>query len=155
MTMTEVNIFFPESSDQKQQIDLLLWDVLWKPLGLPRNIRDTFRVDGHEIEMAVEKDKVIVGALVGVWASNSEVELRHLAVAESMRKQGVGCRMVETFIKAVSEQGCLLVHTIARNTSEAFFRRIGFTDAPGTAPDHPDFRKHGITFVLLRRNLSQ
>jgi hypothetical protein len=39
------------SNKEKNELDLLLWDVLWKPLGLPRDIRKSFKLNNPQIEL--------------------------------------------------------------------------------------------------------
>ena len=39
------------SSRDKEELDELLWRILWKPLGLPRNVRQGFKVEGDELEL--------------------------------------------------------------------------------------------------------
>jgi len=36
---------------RKNELDQLLWDVLWKPLGRPRDIRKSFKLNNPQIEL--------------------------------------------------------------------------------------------------------
>jgi N-acetylglutamate synthase-like GNAT family acetyltransferase len=132
----------------------LLWEVLWKPLELPRDIGDSFKLDGEKIEFAATENGNMVGGLVANWTTPKEVELRHLAVRPGAANRRVGTRLVEALLQAVKVRGCTRVHTIARNTSAGFFRKLGFTTAPGTPPEHPHFKKHGISFELLEKEIT-
>jgi len=141
------------SPAESKELDLLLWEVLWRPLGLPRNLRDSFKHGGVPIEVVAKTGKILVGGLAADWTSSSEVEIRHLALREAFQKQGIGCRLVTSLISIVTAQGCHRLHTIARNTSVGFFRKLGFTASIGMPPEHPDFKKHGITFELMERKV--
>lgn len=149
----KVSVDVVKTSEDAEAIDELLWRVLWKPLGLPRNIRKDFAVEGREIELAAIKNECVIGGIVGVITSGNEAELRHLAVHTESQGQGIGKKLVEEFIRIITESGCRRIHTIARNTSAGFFRKLGFETASGIPPDHPMFRTHGITFELMDKSL--
>lgn len=87
--------------------------------------------------------------LVGVWTSDCEVELRHLAVSADAQDQGAGRQLVAALFQVVLPKGCRRIHTIARNTSAGFFPQLGFRTITGNAPRHPIFENHGITFELM------
>ncbi len=133
------------------ELDDLLWSVLWRPLGLPRDIRSTFHIDGEEIELAAKQDGRIVGGLVPIATVGDEMELRHLAVASGARGKAVGRRLVTELVRIASANMRRRIHTIARNTSADFFREVGFKPSPGRAPEHPLFLEHGITFELMQK----
>lgn len=133
------------------ELDELLWRVLWEPLGLPRNVRHRFSVDGDALELIAKENKRVVGGLVAVWTASTEVELRHLAVAPDAQHRGNGRSLVAELVRIVAPRGCRRIHTIARNTSARFFRQLGFRTAPGRAPQHPAFMSHGITFELMEK----
>lgn len=141
--------------NERAALDELLWVVLWKPLNLPRNIRDSFKLEGGYLELGAKLDDVLIGGLVANWTSPTEVEIRHLVVRPQNQNQGVGARLVGELWVRVSRQGCARVHTIARNTSAGFFRKLGFTRAPGEPPEQPHFKRHGITFELLEKSVEQ
>ena len=130
-------------------MDELLWRVLWQPIGLPRQVRRRFLVAGEQIELVAKQDDRLVGGLVAAKTADAEIELRHLAVSASERGRGIGRRLVEALIREAASRGCNRVHTIARNYSAGFFRKLGFRPAAGVAPEHPAFARHGITFELM------
>jgi N-acetylglutamate synthase-like GNAT family acetyltransferase len=133
------------------ELDELLWRVLWQPIGLPRDIRSNFSINREKIELAVKKKGKIVGGLVAVWTSENEIELRHLVVHPDYQREGIGQSLVAKLFSVASAKPFHRVHTIARNTSVSFFRKLGFQTASGTPPEHPIFMKHGITFELMEK----
>ncbi len=46
-----VNIEIVKTKKDAAELDGLLWYVLWQPLGLPRDIRNNFSIDGEKIEL--------------------------------------------------------------------------------------------------------
>ena len=130
-------------------MDQLLWEVLWEPLLLPRDVRQSFQVEGNEMEVIAKSDGFMAGGLVAVFMDGGDVDLRHLAVRPEAQRQGIGNALLHALIETAQEKDCRRIHTIARNNSATFFRKSGFNTAPGTPPTHPLFEKHGITFELL------
>jgi GNAT superfamily N-acetyltransferase len=137
------------------ELDELLWHVLWQPLGLPRDIRNNFNIDGEKLELAAKESGKIVGGLVAVWAAENEIELGHLAVASSHQRKCIGRGLVAELCHIASIKMYHRIHTIARNTSAGFFRTVGFKTTPGLAPEHPVFLEHGITFEPLEIGVEQ
>lgn len=132
-------------------MDELLWRILWQPLGFSRDIRSKFNIDGEKLELAARENDQVVGGLVAVWTADREIELRHLAVASTAQRKGIGRDLVTELCRIASVNMCHRIHAIARNTSAGFFREVGFQTAQGHAPEHPAFLEHGITFVLMER----
>jgi len=132
------------------QADRLLWDVLWRPVGLARDIRKRFKLPGREIVLVAVDSQGVVGAIVGQQVSDEEMEIRHLAVAEDCQRKGVGSTLVARLLDRCRELGVRAVCTHARNTSQAFFERHGFAAIPGETLTHPDFARHGISFLKMR-----
>jgi len=149
--MIKATIHTATTTTDAAALDDLLWHVLWQPLNLPRDVRHAFSIDGEELELVAKESGQLVGGLVAVWRSGSEVELRHLAVATERQHRGIGRSLVAEFVRIVASRGGGRIHTIARNTSAEFFRRLGFRTAPGEVPEHPVFVKHGISFELMER----
>ena len=138
-----------------EKLDELFWAVLWQPLGLPRNVRHSFRLEGEEFELMAEENGQVVGGLAAVWTGDTELELRHLAVAALAQNRGVGCRLVTELCRIAADKKCQRIHTLARNTSAGFFRKLGFRTASGAAPEHPIFMKHDITFEPMEKIVKQ
>ncbi len=101
--------------------------------------------------MVAKEHGRVIGGVVAIWTGDTEVELLHLAVVPEEQNEGTGRRLIERVVEIVRSRGCRRIHTIARNTSAGFFRNLGFRTAPGTAPEHPVFKKQGIVFELMDR----
>jgi RimJ/RimL family protein N-acetyltransferase/GNAT superfamily N-acetyltransferase len=143
------------TGDDAARVDEILWAVLWQPLGLPRDVRGSFKLDGEEFELLALEDEQVVGGLVAVWTGDGEVELRHVAVASFAQGRGIGRGLVAELCRIAKATHCRRIHTIARNTSAEFLRTLEFQTAPGQAPDHPVFLEHGITFELMEKFVEQ
>ena len=136
-------------TDEKEELDDLLWEILWKPLDFPKNIRDSFRLDGPGIELVAKQGDIIVGGVVANWMTPTEVALRHIVVADGFKGSGVGKILFEQLKIVVSSVGCKVIRGYSRNTSVEFFKQLGFVPMPGKIAEHPQFAKHGISFQQL------
>lgn len=141
------------SESESKELDTLLWEVLWEPLGFPRNARDMFKLDGERLEFVAKAGGDMLGGLVAIWTAPKEIELRHLAVRPEAQTRGIGSGLVRALVATVRRRGGGTIHTVARNTSAAFYRKLGFTTAPGVPPSFPAFAEHGITFELLETHV--
>lgn len=142
-----------ESQDEKDNLDALLWRVLWKPLNLPRDARAKFRIPGEEIELVAVNGRKIVGGLVAYRAGENEVEIRHLAVDSSFQRKSVGTRLLTRLFDLIKEDNPVRIRAYVRNTSYPFFIECGFKLATHDWIEQPDFKVHGITFKLAEKYL--
>lgn len=142
------------SDKEKNDLDVLLWETLWKPLNLPRDVRQSFKLDAPQIELIAINNGTIIGALVANWLSGNEIEIRHIAVRPGHQKRKVGKRIVETLTEYVRRDAPVRIQAFARNTSEGFFARLGFKLADEYL-SHPEFEKHGITFRKVYLDIPQ
>ena len=137
--------------DDAAMLDELLWTVLWQPFGLPRDMRHLLKREGEEFALLARKNAQLVGGLVAVLSRKGEMEIRHLAVDAHVQGQGIGRSLVAELCRIAENKNCKRIHTIARNTSVAFFRKLGFRISSEKAPSHPIFLKHGITFEIMEK----
>ena len=143
--MSSLIISKPSNPKDSGELDLLLWEILWKPLSLPNNIRDRFKLAGETIELVAKSDRILVGGLVANWISPIDVEIRHIAVNPGSQRIGVGKGLVHALAEDISIRGCERITTIARNTSLNFFDKLGFNIIRENKPtDYPDFVKQEL-----------
>ncbi len=138
-----------DTDDLKDQLDQLLWEVLWEHLSLPVDIRQQFRLPGPSLELVAVKDGQVKGGAVFQWLEEHTAELRHIAIRPEQQMCGIGSRLVRHGLALVSREGCRVVYTISRNTSAPFFTKLGFVLVPEQVPDHPIFLKQGIRFQKM------
>ena len=148
--MAEVEIRQVRSRREVDELEDLLWRVLWEPIDLPRSVRESFRSEGEELQFVARSESELAGGLVASWVAPEVIELRHLGLREGAQGQGIGGQLVRKLISFAMGAGCTVIETTARNTSVGFFTKLGFVPRAGEAPQHPAFHKHGITFKLMR-----
>jgi|WetSurMetagenome_2_1015567.scaffolds.fasta_scaffold04275_2 N-acetylglutamate synthase-like GNAT family acetyltransferase len=94
----------PTTSDRDSEgLDRLLWETLWEPIGLPRNIRESFALSGTTLSLTAKDEGVIIGGLVAVWTSAREIEIRHIAVDACRQKHGVGAQLIDSLLKTIAQ----------------------------------------------------
>ncbi|MFC1950868.1 GNAT family N-acetyltransferase [Chloroflexota bacterium] len=139
------------SDKEKEDLDQLLWEVLWKRLGFDHNIRETFKLETRQIELIAVQDRVVIGGLVANWLPDSELEIRHIAVAADSQENSVGRHLFRELISMIKSNNSIKIKSWARNTSIGFFAHLGFV-ATGELLEHPQFTKHEITFEQVVLN---
>ena len=66
-----------QSDEESRQLDQLLWEVLWAPLGFPRDVRGKFDLAGTPMFDVVALDgSKVVGGLVAGWLGEGRMEIR-------------------------------------------------------------------------------
>lgn len=137
-----------ESDREKNELDQLLWAVLWEPLGLARDVRRSFRLDKPEMELVALYRRKVIGGLVAAQLAEHQFEIRHLAVQTDHQGRSVGRLLIEELIKEICQDAVVWIQTYARNTSVGFFARLGFVPEGGFL-EHQDFARHGIKFQKM------
>jgi GNAT superfamily N-acetyltransferase len=150
-----VKLSLVSSPADAADLDALLWDVLWQPLGLPRDCRHTFALAGDETELIAREGERIVGGLVAVRSGGALIEIRHLAVDLPFQGRGIGQALIHELENMARQRSFVRLRTIARNTTVGFFMRQGFAPVAEPPPDHPVFRKHRISFIILEKRIHE
>lgn len=142
------------SSEDNDSVNELLWKVLWRPIELPQDIRNEFKLDGEEITLVAKNIGQILGVIVANQIDDSKYEIRHIAVNPESQKCGIGKKLISALEKILEQEEIDTIKAIARNTSQSFFETIGFVKMQDY-PNHPKFLKHGITFVLMKKKINR
>jgi N-acetylglutamate synthase-like GNAT family acetyltransferase len=140
-----------ESQDEREQLDELLWKVLWKPLGLPRDTRNKFALPGKEMELIAVEAQMVTAGLVVNWTDENELEIRHLAVEKTYQHRLTGTSLLSRLFDLIKKSDPVRVRAYVRNTSYPFFEKCGFRQVSEDWIEHPDFKKHGIHFKLVEK----
>ena len=118
--LARIKISINTDTWDKQDLDSLLWEVLWEPLALPRHIREFFKLENPSIEFVAKQGDKIIGGLVAYWITPAEVELRHLAVHPSFQRMGIGKMLINQFRTTIKNVGGKRIRTNARNATVEF-----------------------------------
>ena len=140
-----------ETQDEKDQLDELLWVVLWKSLNLSREIRSEVALAGETIELIATDNKKTVGGLVAYRISEDEFEIRHLAVDKSYQHKSIGKNLISRLFESIRKDCRVRIQAHVRNESYPFFVKQGFIPVNDKWLEHPDFTKYGIRFKLVEK----
>ncbi len=151
--MKSLEVQLVKTEADSSVLDELLWQVLWAPLGLPRDVRTRFKVGGELMEMLAWAGTNPVGGAVTIWKNIDDVELRHLAIIPAWQNEGVGKKLVMGMIDELKHSGCRELYTYARDISADFFERLGFTAVSDRLLDHEAYIKYGIAVRLMKKQL--
>jgi len=101
LKLTE-DVFLPDSIDirisgSKEEspiLDKLLCQILWKPLNLSQNVRESFKLKDECLEFVAKVKWKLPGGLVANRTSHKEIEIRDIALSSDAQSQGIGSKLV-------------------------------------------------------------
>jgi N-acetylglutamate synthase-like GNAT family acetyltransferase len=138
-----MNIKQAITQQEQNELDQLLWDVLWKPLNFKRTIRQSFKLNNPHIDIVAVENNIVIGTLVANWLSNTEIEIRHIAVKTDYQNKAIGRLLVEELFRLIQNKTPVIIQTHARNSSIGFFSKLGFRSV-GNHLEVDAFMQYGI-----------
>ena len=121
-----LKIIQPKTENEFKSYYQLRWDLLRAPWNQP---------EGSEIDdiedqcfhlMAVDDDSEAIAVARLQFNSETEAQIRYMAVSESYQRQGIGRRLIETMEKHASASDCKKVVLDAREPAVGFYQRLGY-----------------------------
>jgi len=97
----DIIIRYPQIIQEKSKLEESLWTVLWKPIGLDKNVREKFKLIGSEINLIAVESGSIIGALVANRISGDTFELKHIAVLPESQNQGIGKKLISNLEEGI------------------------------------------------------
>jgi predicted GNAT family N-acyltransferase len=121
-----LKIIQPKTENEFKSYYQLRWDLLRAPWNQP---------EGSEIDdiedqcfhlMAVDDDSKVIAVARLQFNSESEAQVRYMAVAEPYQRQGIGRRLIETMEKHATASACKKIVLDAREPAVGFYQRLGY-----------------------------
>jgi len=106
---------------------LLREEVLRRPLGLTLRDED---VAGEKAQLhfgLFAPDGILIGCVVAVPLSPTDVRIRQMAVSPSHQGRGLGRRLMEELEKTLKARGFRHFVLDARTSAAGFYERLGYT----------------------------
>lgn len=125
----------------------LRYEVLRKPLGMPLGSEEN-AAEGRCLHCVALRDGVVVGCVL--WLADDDGKggkLMQMAVAESVRGQDVGRRLVRELERKVAADGVKVVRMHARESALPFYDKLGYEVVSEL------FSEVGIPHRVMRRTL--
>lgn len=123
MPREKVNMIFQElvfnSFEQKESIKLR-YEILRKPLGLEFNDEE-LQLESNQYHLAATQKNDILGILLLVPISDSEVKMRQVCVDAEFQKRGIGQKLVAFSEKFAKEKGYSIMTLHARKEAFNFY----------------------------------
>lgn len=116
----------PESEEEFKKYYHLRWKVLRAPWNQPEgseidNIEDQcFHV------MAIDKKDNVIGVARLQFNTDSEAQIRYMAVAEEHKRKGIGRQLVSAMEKYSAETNHPVVVLDARIVAVEFYKKLGY-----------------------------
>ncbi|MCW6510532.1 GNAT family N-acetyltransferase [Lichenifustis flavocetrariae] len=98
---------------------------LRQPLGLTQDAAD-LAGEEQQLHLANVENGIVLATLVLKPVNATTIKLRQMAVAESMRGQGVGRDMVRFAETVARDRGFARVELHARVTAQPFYEALGY-----------------------------
>lgn len=122
-------------------------NVLRRPLG--RSIADDdLSGDAEAIHVGAFAGERLVGILLLKPKSEDVLQMKQVAVDESLRGMNVGRRLVEYAERLAARQGCGEIMLHAREVAVVFYEKLGY------AREGEVFEEMGIPHYVMRKKLS-
>lgn len=124
--MSDIIIKSPETDDEFQQYYSLRFRLLRQPWGEPEGTEKDDMEDECFHVIAKDKDTVIgVGRLQ--FNSNTESQIRYMAVDTENERQGIGRCIVKALEQHSADNKRLEVTLHAREPAVGFYEKLGYT----------------------------
>lgn len=110
-------------------VRVLRWEILRKPLGIP------YRADMDDMELGKQHLIAVAGGKVVGYSClivrPDGAQIRHMSVDESMRGLGVGQTMARKLIERARQSGAKAIWLNGRFNALDFWHKLGFVDTSG------------------------
>lgn len=146
--MIILQVLITEDNEIIEKADRILFEELWKPLGMPSNAREEFKAGAKEVVFIAIEDEQIIGTFVLVVYDSQLAEIRHAAVLSKYRNKSVGKQLFQNVRSYLRNQRINQLEVYSRNTSIGYWSRMGFVEVSDWL-DHELFASHGIRFKKM------
>ena len=107
----------------RQEIINLLAECMYPDEERVKRVYEQYNNDESRILFGKIKNNQLVGIIGIIWLSKCEVELKHISVKSSNRRQGLGKEMINEFIE---ENHIKRVEVETDKNAVDFYKKIGF-----------------------------
>ncbi len=116
----------PENEEQLRQYYHLRWQLLRAPWNQPQGSE----VDAIEAEclhfIAINKQQQVIGVARLQFNSESEAQIRYMAVLESHQKQGIGRALDNAIVQYAAKNNGDNIVLDAREDAVDFYKKLGY-----------------------------
>ena len=122
-----LKIIQPKTENEFKSYYQLRWDLLRAPWNQPKGSEIDDIEDPCFHLMAVDDDSEVIAVARLQFNSETEAQIRYMAVAEPYQRQGIGRRLIETMEKHATASACKKIVLDAREPAVGFYQRLGYS----------------------------
>ena len=122
-------------------------EVLLNPIGIPRSYINADQEAG-DLLLCAYQDQQLIGCCILTRVSETTVQLRQMAVAQSLQGQGIGAAILCYAEGLALAKGYCLLLLHARDNVISFYRKSGYL------PFGEPFFEVGIGHLKMQKQLS-
>ena len=135
----------PETELEWDKYFKFRWEMLRKPLGMSKEtLKDELEDESSHL-IAVDEQKIVVGAGRLHFNNNKEAQIRYMAVSNTIQRKGLGSAIVSELETIAKEKGILEMVLNARENAISFYLSMGYKETgpyeSGTGIPHITMRK--------------
>ena len=138
----------PETELEWNKYFKFRWEMLRKPLGMSKEtLKDELENESYHL-IAVDEQKIVVGAGRLHFNNNREGQIRYMAVNNKIQRKGLGSEIVSELEAIAREKGIQEMVLNARENAISFYLSMGYKE---TGPYESDT---GIPHITMRKKLT-
>ena len=138
----------PETELEWDKYFKFRWEMLRKPLGMSKEtLKDELEDESSHL-IAVDEQKIVVGAGRLHFNNNKEAQIRYMAVSNTIQRKGLGSAIVSELETIAREKGILEMVLNARENAISFYLSMGYKE---TGPYKSDT---GIPHITMCKKLT-
>lgn len=123
--MNNINIKEPESKEEFEKYYNLRWRILRKPWNQPVGSEKDDK-ENQSIHIIACIDEKIVGCGRGHFNSQTEAQIRFMAVEKEFSGKGIGSKILKELEKRLIQKGAESIILNARINALTFYKKLGY-----------------------------
>jgi predicted GNAT family N-acyltransferase len=122
-----LKIIQPKTESEFKSYFQLRWSLLRAPWNQPQGSEiDDIEEQCFHLMAINDADEAIAVARLQ-FNSETEAQIRYMAVAQPYQRQGIGRRLIETMEEHASASACKKIVLDAREPAVSFYQRLGYS----------------------------
>ena len=121
-----ITIRQPSSAEEFEHYFRLRWKILRRPWGQPEGSERDEMEEQTFHAAAFTEDGQVVGAARLQFNSEAEAQVRYMAVAKQVQRQGIGMALLRHLEEYARKKGAKVVVLDARESAVPFYLKLGY-----------------------------
>ena len=122
---SDIEIRKPETKQEFEKYYDLRWQILRKPWNQPKGSEQD-EMDENSINLMAIKGKEVIGCGRGHFNSDTQAQIRYMAVDEMFQDHGIGSRLLLVLEENLFTAGAEEIILKARRNAVSFYEKHGY-----------------------------